>query len=166
MCGDLSLHKIGTWISSHRAEPLWNRVLVLILQTLDRIALVMNDYPLLWVVYGFTVLLPVVGAIACCFWPKVRGRSAVTNNIHNIDMNIHFWNLNCVALSPRQNPLWLLIMNLIFDICCLPPYPALVGKNSRYAHIGCHCASLICNFPFVQRNVHGIYSLQELCDVV
>ena len=38
--------------------------------TLDRIALVMNDYPLLWVVYGFTVLLPVVGAIACCFWPK------------------------------------------------------------------------------------------------
>ena len=51
----------------------------------------MNDYPLLWVVYGFTILLPVVGAIACCFWPKVRGRSAVTT--HNIDMNICFCNL-------------------------------------------------------------------------
>lgn len=72
----------------------------LILQTLDQIALVMNDYPLLWVVYGFTILLPVVGAIACCFWPKVRGLAAINNNnIHSVYMNICFLQLGYQIVS-------------------------------------------------------------------
>ena len=39
---------------------------------MDYVAAVVNGYPLLWVMFGFVTLLPLVVIFARCFWLKVR----------------------------------------------------------------------------------------------
>ena len=167
LCGDLSLHKFGTLCAKE------NELVHNVQNPRGTKFLFSSCRPLIGLPWSWTTIPYFgwcMGSRSCYpWWAPLRAASGPRYEVDRLLLIIFttlIWIFvfatclsHCVTLSPRQNPLWLLIMNLIttFDpsLCCLPPYPALVGKNSRYAQRGCHCASLICNFPFAPRNAHG-----------